>query len=157
MNKSLKAAILFAVVVGIAAAYFAGNRSQSQPARQSGEETENVDKTVDSKADNSDSGDQQAEKLPKMVELGSVGCIPCKMMEPVLEELETKYSESLEVEFIDIYKNEEKAAEYDFEHIPTQVFLAPDGGELFQHTGYFSTEQIIEKWKELGYDFEGKK
>jgi thioredoxin 1 len=37
--------------------------------------------------------------------------------------------------------------------IPTQIFYASDGKELFRHTGFFSREQILSKWHELGYEF----
>jgi thioredoxin 1 len=34
--------------------------------------------------------------------------------------------------------------------IPTQIFYDASGEELFRHTGFFSKEYILAKWKELG-------
>ena len=41
------------------------------------------------------------------------------------------------------------AKKYDVEMIPTQIFFDADGKELFRHTGFFSKEDILAKWKEL--------
>ncbi len=40
--------------------------------------------------------------------------------------------------------------------IPTQIFYAADGKELFRHTGFYGREEILGKWKELGYEFDLK-
>ena len=36
--------------------------------------------------------------------------------------------------------------------IPTQIFLDASGKELFRHVGFFSKDDILAKWKELGVD-----
>jgi len=43
-----------------------------------------------------------AVKYPALVDVGAKQCIPCKMMEPILEELKAEYAGSLRVEFIDV-------------------------------------------------------
>ena len=35
---------------------------------------------------------------------------------------------------------------------PTQIFFDASGNELFRHQGFFSREDILAKWKELGVD-----
>ncbi len=40
-----------------------------------------------------------ASGVPRLVDLGSVTCIPCKMMAPILEELKKEYAGRLSVEF----------------------------------------------------------
>ena len=96
--------------------------------------------------------------LPKLVDLGASKCIPCKKMAPLLEELKKEYAGVFDVEFIDVWQKEnaKKAEEYKIESIPTQVFLDPKGKELWRHVGFFSKEEILAKWKELGYDFKPK-
>ena len=42
-----------------------------------------------------------------MLELGSVGCIPCEQMKPVMEKLRTDYKGRLEVIFVDVRKEKE--------------------------------------------------
>ncbi len=92
--------------------------------------------------------------LPKLLDLGAGKCIPCKMMEPILKELKEKYAGKMEVEFIDVWKNQEAGRQYKIRVIPTQIFFAPDGKELFRHEGFFGKEDILKKWKELGFDFD---
>jgi len=93
-------------------------------------------------------------QTPKLLDLGSKSCIPCKMMAPLLEELTKEYAGKLQVEFIDVWlkENAAKGKEYGISAIPTQIFFAPDGKELWRHEGFISKEDILAKWKELGYD-----
>jgi thioredoxin 1 len=96
-------------------------------------------------------GVASARKLPKLVDLGTTSCAPCKAMLTVMDELERSYADQLAVEFINIQQHEEAVETYRVQVIPTQVFLGPDGKELFRHTGFYSTEAILGKWHELGY------
>ncbi len=95
-----------------------------------------------------------AAQTPKLLDLGSKACIPCKMMAPILEELTKEYAGRLQVEFIDVWikENAAKGKEYGIKAIPTQIFFAPDGKELWRHEGFISKEDILAKWKELGFD-----
>jgi thioredoxin 1 len=88
--------------------------------------------------------------LPKLVDLGTTTCAPCKAMLVVVDELERGYHDELAVEFINVQTQPEAAEPYGIRVIPTQVFLGSDGRELFRHTGFFSTAQIVKKWGELG-------
>ncbi|MFA7230693.1 MAG: thioredoxin family protein [Victivallaceae bacterium] len=95
-------------------------------------------------------------KLPKLLDLGSKKCVPCKMMAPILEKLEKEYTGILRIEFIDVWvkENVEIAERYKISAIPTQIFFDAEGKELWRHTGYLSEEDILKQWKTLGYDFE---
>jgi len=99
----------------------------------------------------------QAEKpgntkaLPKLIDLGATKCIPCKMMAPILEELKKTHIDKFEVLFIDVWENPDSGKQYGVRVIPTQIFFDPAGKELFRHEGFFSREDILAKWKELGY------
>lgn len=90
--------------------------------------------------------------LPRLVDLGASKCIPCKMMAPILESLKTEYQGQLEVVFIDVWENREAAQTYAIRSIPTQIFYAADGKELFRHAGFYSKADILAKWKELGVE-----
>jgi len=59
----------------------------------------------------------------------------------------------LDVEFIDVQKEREEAALYGIQAIPTQIFFDVEGNEIFRHTGFFPREDIVAKWKDLGYGF----
>jgi len=94
-----------------------------------------------------------ATKLPKLVDVGADKCIPCIKMAPILEQLATDFAGQLEVTFVDAWKHREEAASYGVKMIPTQIFYGEDGKELFRHVGFFSREEILGKWHELGYRF----
>ena len=93
-------------------------------------------------------------KLPTLLELGSKSCVPCQMMEPILAKLEKDYDGILKVKFIDVGLKENIAVgkKYKINSIPVQIFFDSEGKELWRHTGYFSEDEILKKWKELGYD-----
>ena len=95
--------------------------------------------------------------LPLFLELGSHNCVPCKMMMPILAELKTGYTGKLKVKFIDVWEDKSQAEKYEISVIPTQIFFDSSGAELFRHTGFFAKNDIITKWKELGYDLEIEK
>ena len=88
--------------------------------------------------------------LPRLVDLGADKCVPCKMMAPVLKELAKEYEGRMRVEFIDVWKNPDAGKAYKISLIPTQIFFDAAGKELFRHEGFFSRQDILAKWKELG-------
>jgi thioredoxin 1 len=92
-------------------------------------------------------------KLPRLLELGSVSCIPCKKMKPILDELEVEYAGSMKVEFIDVWQDTSAGKKYGIDLIPTQIFFDADGKELFRHEGFYPKEKILAKWKEHGIEF----
>ncbi len=106
-----------------------------------------------SKADTVEQAQAATGKTVRFVDLGADKCIPCKMMAPMLAELAKEYEGHLKVDFIDVWKNPDAGAEYGIRVIPTQVFFDASGKELFRHEGFFSKEDILAKWKELGYEF----
>lgn len=89
-------------------------------------------------------------QLPRFVEVGADSCIPCKMMQPILDELRADYAGELRVEFADVWKNPELGETYAVRTIPTQVIYDADGNEVFRHIGFWPKEDIDAKLKELG-------
>jgi len=86
------------------------------------------------------------------IELGSVKCIPCKMMQPVIEEIEEEYAGQVKVIFYDVWTPEGQpyAKQYGIQGIPTQVFLDKDGNEFHRHIGYYPKEEIEKVLKTQG-------
>jgi thioredoxin 1 len=88
----------------------------------------------------------QPKNTPKVtfVELGSVKCVPCKMMQPVMESIGKKYGGQVRIVFHDVWTDSGKAlAEpYKIRAIPTQVFLDQKGGEIFRHEGFYPESEI---------------
>ncbi len=93
-------------------------------------------------------------KLPRMVDLGAGKCIPCKLMKPVLEELQRDYADRFITEFIDVWENPDAGKEYGIEVIPTQIFYDAEGQERFRHVGFYGKQDILDTWKELGVKVE---
>ena len=91
------------------------------------------------------------------VELGSVKCVPCKMMVPVMEDVDEKYGSEVNVVFHDVWTPEGRpyAQEYGIRGIPTQVFLDENGKEFHRHVGFYPKEQLIEVLRKKGVKIEG--
>ena len=85
-----------------------------------------------------------------MLELGSVGCIPCEQMKPVMEKLRTNYKGKLEVIFVDVRKDRENGRRFGVTMIPTQVFLDKAGKEFHRHIGFYGYEEIEPVLKKAG-------
>jgi len=85
-----------------------------------------------------------ASPLVTFIELGSVNCIPCKAMQPVMKSVEEKYGSQLKVIFYDVWTDEGKpfGSQYSIRLIPTQVFLDKHGKELMRHEGFFPEKKI---------------
>lgn len=88
--------------------------------------------------------------IPRLVDLGSKSCIPCKMMAPILDQLRTEQAGKLQVEFIDVHQDEAAAEQYGINVIPTQILYDAAGKELWRHEGFLSKEDILAKCRELG-------
>ncbi len=91
-----------------------------------------------------------AKVLPKLLDLGSVSCIPCKMMAPILEELKNEYKGRVDVIFVDVWQDDTLAKKYGIQAIPTQIFFDASGKEVYRHVGFFPKEDIIKKFAEMG-------
>ena len=94
------------------------------------------------------------EVQPKItfVELGSVNCIPCKKMQPIMKSVEKKYGGQIKVIFYDVWQPDQKkyAQQYGIKLIPTQVFLDEKGKEIFRHEGFYPEEEIDKLLKSKG-------
>jgi thioredoxin 1 len=79
------------------------------------------------------------------VEIGSVNCIPCKAMQPIMKAVEEEYNGQVRVVFHDVWtsKGKQDAAKYNIRIIPTQVFLDKDGKEYFRHEGYYPKVDVV--------------
>jgi thioredoxin 1 len=78
------------------------------------------------------------------MEIGSVNCIPCKMMQPIMKEIEQDYSGVVKVEFYDLYEPNGRTIgqKYGIRVMPTQVFLDANGKEFFRHEGFYPKDEL---------------
>lgn len=86
------------------------------------------------------------------IELGSVRCIPCQKMQPVLKSVEEKYGDQVKVIFYDVWtpQGKEDAKQFVFDAIPTQLFLDENGREYFRHVGFFPEDELVKILKQKG-------
>ena len=90
--------------------------------------------------------------LVTFVELGSVRCIPCKMMQPIMKDIEKDYAGQVKVVFHDVWtpEGEPFAQTYKIRVIPTQVFLDKEGKEYFRHEGFFPKDELVKVLQQKG-------
>jgi thiol-disulfide isomerase/thioredoxin len=87
---------------------------------------------------------------PTMVEFGAAGCVPCDMMQPILEKLKRKFPDTLNVIFVHVGENQLMGARFGIRSIPVQAFFDKDGQEVFRHTGFFAEKDVLEQLAKMG-------
>ena len=87
---------------------------------------------------------------PTLVEFGATGCVPCDMMQPVLDNLRKKYQDRLNIVFIHVGQEQILGARYGIASIPVQAFFDRSGKEFFRHTGFFAQEEVEKKLMDMG-------
>ncbi|AOW80785.1 MAG: thioredoxin family protein [Halobacteriota archaeon] len=76
-------------------------------------------------------------------------CGPCKTQDPIIEELEADYADSVTFEFVDVDANPDMANEYQVRSIPTVVVTA--GDEVIERfVGVTQREPIEEALQSAG-------
>ena len=85
-----------------------------------------------------------------MIDLGATECIPCKMMAPIIEDLQKESAGRADILFIDVWKNPGPAKKYGIRTIPTQIFFDQNGQEVQRHTGFMDKKRITDILRKLG-------
>lgn len=86
-----------------------------------------------------------ARPLVTFVELDSVNCVPCRAMQPVMDEIKARFPGKVEVLFYDVWTKEGQpyGRHFGIRLIPTQVFLDKDGKEYYRHEGFLALEEVL--------------
>jgi thioredoxin 1 len=87
-----------------------------------------------------------------MLDLGATKCIPCKMMAPIIEELKEEYKGKAAILFIDVWEHRDEVPKYGIRAIPTQIFYAKNGEEVYRHEGFMDKESIVAELQKLGVE-----
>lgn len=77
-----------------------------------------------------------------MVDIGAKACVPCKMMQPILEAAEKEYQGRAAIIFIDVWENRDQGARFGIKLIPTQIFYDKTGAEVYRHEGFLDKAAI---------------
>lgn len=88
--------------------------------------------------------------LVTMVDLGAHKCIPCKMMAPIIAELQKEYNGRAAIIFIDVWEHKGQAGRFGIRSIPTQIFYDKKGMEVSRHVGFMDKKSIVERLEKLG-------
>lgn len=71
-------------------------------------------------------------------------CRPCKMMQPILEDVATEYNSQITITKINIDNNKNISSKYNVTGIPCMI-LFENGKEVKRIVGYHEKEQLLEK------------
>jgi thioredoxin 1 len=91
-----------------------------------------------------------AKGMVTMVDIGAKKCIPCKMMAPIMEELEKEYKGKAAIIFIDVWVDQSQGRRFGIRSIPTQIFYDREGKEVMRHEGFMEKKAIVAELEKLG-------
>ena len=78
---------------------------------------------------------------PTVVDFWAEWCGPCKMIAPILEELDRELDGSIKIVKVDVDNNNQTAMNYSIRSIPTLIMIK-DGVVQSQHIGAASKSQL---------------
>ncbi|MBR4440324.1 MAG: hypothetical protein IKS00_02120 [Bacteroidales bacterium] len=81
--------------------------------------------------------------VPFIIDYNATWCGPCRQLAPILEKVQKSYGNKIQIFSVDIDKCPKAASYFEFDAIPTLIFVTPDG-EWNQITGGLS-EQALRK------------
>ena len=84
----------------------------------------------------------------KIIDFWADWCQPCKMMEPIIEEIKNEYP-LIEIEKVNVDEDSAKAQNFDIGTIPTFVLVNEDGREIARVKGAMPKYKLL---KELGIE-----
>ena len=78
-----------------------------------------------------------------LVDFWATWCGPCKMIAPVLEELDSEMSETVKIVKVDVDENQETAGQFQVMSIPT-LLLMKDGEVVDKVVGFQPKEALVD-------------
>lgn len=94
-------------------------------------------------SDNSFEQDVIKSDKPVLVDFWAEWCGPCKMVEPILEEVAKDYDEKIQIVKINVDNNQETSAKFSVRGIPALI-LFKNGVVIAQKVGALSKSQLTD-------------
>jgi len=82
--------------------------------------------------------------IPVLVDFWAPWCMPCRMLEPIIEKLAEENQDKLKVCRLNTDENQNIAAQYGIQGIPT-IIVFKEGREVGRTVGVMSKEKLQEK------------
>jgi thioredoxin 1 len=88
-------------------------------------------------------------KGPVLVDFWATWCMPCRMIAPIIKELNQSYKDRCKIAKLNVDEEMEIATRFNVMNIPTIIFFK-DGKEHARIAGVVSRDNIVQKIEEMG-------
>jgi thioredoxin len=85
-------------------------------------------------------------EVPVLVDFKAAWCGPCKMLKPILEEIQTEYERSIKIVYLDVDQNKSLADDMKIKSIPLMIYYK-NGKVAMNIDGYADKASIINSLK----------
>ena len=83
-------------------------------------------------------------EIPLLVKFSAVWCSPCKVLQPILEDLAMEWEGDIDFWEVDVDDDPETATNWSVRSIPTLILIDTDGTELERITGVQTRSSLLE-------------
>lgn len=81
-----------------------------------------------------------------LVDFFATWCGPCRMLSPILEDVQEELSDSVKIFKVDVDEDEQLARKFGIMSIPA-IFVFKDGKQVEKHIGLMMQDEIVELLK----------